>query len=152
MSVIATKTVRVYVGGGHSFRTMWPAYRSAAWRLVMKHCQCDIDPDDGFGAQTLECRYHANGGHYGQRVVARLARLWILRDKVPPSVYRLACKYKENDWGNVPLPDGTRSLFPKRQGWKFMYQVAALRELARRSPEEYKALMDATSAEEELQR
>jgi hypothetical protein len=148
--LIARKTVQVYVGGGHSFRTMYPAYRSAAWRVVMKHCYCDVDVEDGIGAQTLECRYHSNGGVYGQRVVSRLVRLWILRDKAPPSVYRLACKYKENDWGNVPLPEGTRSLFPKRQNWKFLNQVAALRELARRYPEEYKDLIDATAVEEEL--
>lgn len=63
MSLVRTKMVKVFVGGGHMSFTMYPAYRRAAWN-----------------------------------------------------------------------------------------QVAALRELARRHPEEYKGLMEATQAEEVIRR
>jgi len=150
---VKTKTVRVFVGGGHSFFTMHPAYRSAAWQLIRKvHCTCDVEIEDGVGAVVSQCRYHGGGGFYGQRVVSRLVRLWLLRDKAPPGVYRQACKYQENDWGKIPLPDVAKvpARAPVPHKYKFIFQIAALRELARRHPEEFKGLMEATQAEEAI--
>ena len=134
------------------FFTMHPAYRKAAWKLVMAKCECDVGVhDDGFMSAEIEkCRYHENCGVYGRRVVARLVRLWLRRDKAPDGVYRKACQYMEENWGNVPLDHSTPA--PKRNGWKFMNQVAALRELARRHPDEYQGLMEATAAEEVIRR
>ena len=153
MNEVRTKQVRVFVGGGYSFRTAGPAYRKAAWAVIRSaHCYCDIDVADGMSTTVVECRYHANAGYYGQRVVSRLARLWMRRDGVSSGQYRLACKYMENDWGNVPIQAATAEMEPKRQGWKFINQVAALRELARRHPEEYQGLMAATGVEEVLKR
>ena len=151
MNEVKTKTVRVFVGGGHSSRTAGPAYRRAAWAVIRKnHCTCDIDVDDGISTTIIECRFHANNFYYGQRVVSRLARLWMRRDKVSDGQYRLACRHIADDWGNVPLPVATIDLEPKREHWRFRNQVAALRELARRHPEEYQGLMAATAAEEVL--
>ena len=47
MNEVRTKTVQVFVGGGHSFFTAHPAYRKAAWKLIqLKHCYCDADVDE----------------------------------------------------------------------------------------------------------
>lgn len=130
--------------------TMYPAYRRAAWKLIMGKCQCDIGVNDEYISQEIKtCRYHENAGAYGRRVASRLVRLWLRRDKAPAGVYRRACQYQADDWGNVPLPSQPT---PKRNAWKFMNQVAALRELARRHPEEYQGLMEATLAEEVIRR
>ena len=154
MNEVRTKQVRVFVGGGKSFFTVGPAYRKAAWRLLMdKHCKCDLDISDGQGNIIGECIYHAGGGWYGQRVVSRLVRLWMRRDKVSPGAYRLACRYQEENWGHYQAENpnlGTRKKSSSRL--LFMSQVAALRELARRHPEEYQGLMAATGVEEVLKR
>ncbi len=153
MNEVKTKTVRVFVGGGKSYRTAAPAYRKAVWAVIRDiHCTCDIDVEEGDGAVWNTCRFHANAGYYGQRVVSRLARLWMRRDKVTPGQYRLACKHMVDDWGHVPLPfDSTPHERPSKE-WRFVNQVSALRELARRHSEEYQALMAATKVEEGLKR
>jgi hypothetical protein len=152
MNEVKTKQVRVFVGGGKSFFTAGPAYRKAAWRLLMaKHCKCDLDISDGQGNSTSECIYHAGGGWYGMRVVHRLVRLWMRRDKVQPGAYRLACRYQEENWGGSE--HNGFGMRPRKKSWSktlFMTQIAALREIARRHPEEYQGLMAATAAEEVL--
>lgn len=147
---VEVKTATVYVVGGKKHLTMLPAYRRAAWKLIRgKHCHCNHEYDEEGALEKSEvCRFHSDYAYYGQRVVSRLVRLWLLRDKAPRSVYSRACLHKDDDWGRVPLPDGSKVL-PVQKAVRLYCWAAgkeAMDELRARHPEEYRDLFLAVRA------
>ncbi len=141
---VEVRTAKIYVGGGKRFLTMLPAYRRAAWKLIReKHCDCTFDEN---GGKDVYCRFHRGSAYYGQRVVSRLVRIWLLRDKAPRAVYSRACLHQQDDWGRVPLPDESRVVVKSDRLYFWVSGRDAMAELRARHPDEYRELFLAIRA------